>query len=254
MKLPQDNLTKLENVVSEFQQKKYSSKRQLLSLAGTLAHCAKLVKGGRTFSRRVINLAKVPVELSDIIRLPLWFQDDIKWWSRFAEIFNGKVPLMTNYMGNQVIIGTDSSLTGFGGTMGPECFLGVWNIMNHCKLGSIPQECIELPSSEWTDRNNINVIELWPVICAIRRWGTRLQNMRVLIRSDNSHVVTMINTGRSQNVQCMRWLRELFWMSFIFNIDITASYIRSKDNVIPDLLSRATVSGLLDRLRLNFCW
>lgn len=255
LRLPQDKLTKLCSIVTEFQHKKHATKHQLLSLAGTLAHCAKLVKGGRTFSRRVINLAKVPVEMSDIIRLPLWFHDDINWWSHFAAIFNGKVSLMSNYIGNELVIYTDSSLKGFGGTMGLECFLGSWNILDHYKLESVPRDCVELPSEEWTDRNNINVMELWPVLCAIRKlWGMGLRNTQVLIKSDNSQVVTMINTGRSRNCQCMRWLRELFWISFIFNIEISASYIRSKDNTTADLLSRATVPGILDCLRLIFFW
>lgn len=35
-----------------------ASKRQVQHLCGILAHCAKVVKGGRTFSQQVINLLK----------------------------------------------------------------------------------------------------------------------------------------------------------------------------------------------------
>ena len=36
----------------------------------------------------------------------------------------------------------------------------------------------------------------------------------------------------------MAWIRELFWLSFIFNFHIVSSYVRSEDNVVPDFLSR----------------
>ena len=60
--------------------------------------------------------------------------------------------------------------------------------------------------------------------------------MRVL--TDNTQVLSMVNTGRSSSVRCMFWIRELFWVSVIHNFDLVASHIGTDDNVIPDFLSR----------------
>ena len=56
---------------------------------------------------------------------------------------------------------------------------------------------------------NINVIKLQPMVCAVNRRG-------LLFCVDNKQVVTMISAGWSRNHYCMNWLRELFWLSFIF--------------------------------------
>ena len=56
-------------------------------------------------------------------------------------------------------------------------------------------------------------------------------------------VLAMINTGRSKNKLCMSWLRELFWVCFIHNIDLFATYIKSEDNVLADHLSRLPYKG-----------
>ena len=60
--------------------------------------------------------------------------------------------------------------------------------------------------------------------------------MRVL--TDNTQVLSMVNTGRSSSVRCMFWIRELFWVSVIHNFHLVASHIGTDDNVIPDFLSR----------------
>ena len=36
----------------------------------------------------------------------------------------------------------------------------------------------------------------------------------------------------------MSWLREIFWLCFIHNIEIYATYIKSEDNILADQLSR----------------
>ena len=46
------------------------------------------------------------------------------------------------------------------------------------------------------------------------------------------------NTGRSSSTSCMYWLRELFWLSFVYQFHCVSVHIKSVDNVIPDYLSR----------------
>ena len=57
----------------------------------------------------------------------------------------------------------------------------------------------------------------------------------------------MIKIGRSLNIQCMFWIRELFWLSFIYNFHLVASFIASEENVVPELLSRS-----MERRRREF--
>ena len=66
--------------------------------------------------------------------------------------------------------------------------------------------------------------------------------------TDNTQVMSALNSGRSINTTTMGWLRQLFWLAVVHNFDICSVYLPSKDNVICDGLSRlddaASVSSL----------
>ena len=94
-------------------------------------------------------------------------------------------------------------------------------------------------------KDNINVYELWPVVTGLKRWGEKYKNSRIHFITDNMQVLANINTGRSKNHLSMEWLREIFWLCFIYNIDIFATYIRSEDNVLADQLSRLPYKGYI---------
>ena len=53
LRLPADKLFKLLELLKFYINKRKASKKELESLAGVLAHCCKVIHGGRTFSRRV---------------------------------------------------------------------------------------------------------------------------------------------------------------------------------------------------------
>ena len=80
--------------------------------------------------------------------------------------------------------------------------------------------------------------ELYPVLVGLKRWSHRYKNTRIHAITDNMQVLAMLNTGRSKNKLCMSWLREIFWLCFIHNIEIYATYIKSEDNILADQLSR----------------
>ena len=105
---------------------------------------------------------------------------------------------------------------------------------------------------------NINVCELWPVVAALHSWAPSYRKSQVHIITDNMQVLAMINTGRSANKTCMYWLRELFWICFVNNIDLFATYIKSEDNVLADALSRAAYPGVTQKCidllqKFNMC-
>ena len=66
--------------------------------------------------------------------------------------------------------------------------------------------------------------------------------------TDNTQVLHMLNTGRSKNKSCMAWIREMFWIAVKRNFYFKSVYVRSKDNVICDALSRWGESDARKRL------
>ena len=56
LSLPEDKLLKMRAELLFFQGRTRATKRQIQRLCGVTAHCAKVVRGGRTFSRRIMDL------------------------------------------------------------------------------------------------------------------------------------------------------------------------------------------------------
>ena len=95
------------------------------------------------------------------------------------------------------------------------------------------------PRAECKGEAHINLKEMWAVVSAARRWSYPLEEpVCVVFVTDNTTVQAALSTGRCCNRQIMIWVKELFWLSVEFNFDIKSTYIRSKDNIICDALSR----------------
>lgn len=98
------------------------------------------------------------------------------------------------------------------------------------------------------DLQNINVLELWPVITGLCRWGELLSGHELNVVVDNMQVFYMVKTGRSVNYKCMEWLRRIFWICVTLDIDLCPVYIRSEDNVLADSLSRMLYSSTAKKM------
>ena len=64
-------------------------KRELLSLIGLLSHACKVVRAGRSFLRRLIDLSMIPKHIDHYVRLNAEATSDIEWWVRYVENWNG---------------------------------------------------------------------------------------------------------------------------------------------------------------------
>ena len=156
---------------------------------------------------------------------------DLRWWRRLCVIFNGS----SNIIGKDVStsITTDASSEGFGGWSEGDWFLGAWDN----SLGEVFGCHDHLVLSDHTlnsIRKNINVLEFYAVLVGLNRWGPHLKDSMIQVVTDNTQVMFMVNTGRSANKTCMSMLREIFWLCFIFNVELYAMYINTKDNQFAD--------------------
>lgn len=230
-RLPEEKLQKTSKVVQQLLHCSFCARKDLERATGLLAHCAVLVKGGRTFCRRLYSLLKATsgqkrVRLSDIYKM------DLRWWESFLRIFDGTCDIFQNMTPAHHVF-TDASGTGFGAWHLDQYLFGFWGDNNYSCPHLFPP-----PALDDISESNINVKELWPVVAAIKRWGHLWYNSQVLLHSDNTQVVTMVATGRSRNTQAMGLLREIFWCCAVLKIDLRASYISTNDNIRADNLSR----------------
>ena len=87
---------------------KSSKKREVESLLGLLQHTAKVVKPGRRFTRRIIQVMSSVQDGDHFIRLNADIRSDLYWWHEFLETWNGVGILPSNEM-ETISLYTDAS-------------------------------------------------------------------------------------------------------------------------------------------------
>lgn len=226
MTLPQDKLAELQTLVVEFRNKQRASKKQLQRLAGKLNWACRVIYGGRTFLRRILDTMNA-LTPSGKFRLDSSFRSDIAWWVDFLKIFNGTRMFLDNLP--TVDVATDACPIAAGGY-----FRDDWFYHN-----------FSLDTPEW-ETLHINHKETLAIVLAANRWGRLWSNQRVVIHSDNQAAVHIINKGTTANPTVMQALRALFWLSALYNFHITAVYLEGVNNTLADSISRLHESkGLL---------
>ena len=254
MSLPIRKLDKLHSELLFFEGKTRATKNQLQRLCGILAHCSKVVRGGRTFSRRIIDLLSGLPDGNPRITLSSEFKLDLDWWRCFSTTFNGVACVIQHNYGMGPTLHTDSSFSGYGLISGHMWYAGYFNSPD-MPLGT---ERLDYEHLHWQnyelDIMNINVLELFPILLAVRLMGHLWVNQHVVCFSDNTQVVSCINRGTSINPHCMSMLREIFWYSAMYNFHLTSRHVKGVDNYIPDLLSRIQSRGnIYDISNLPLC-
>ena len=243
LRLPEAKILKLNNHLDAFIAAERISKVDLESLGGLLSPCAHLVRGGRTFCRRLYNLYKeVCSKGLKSVKIPDGVRADLKWWKVFCRSFNG-VSQINNRDYHEPMV-SDASLKGFGVYLGRDWAAGSWDLGSGIKVESGCEHVSSPPiqDRDLVDFSNINVLELWPILVGLRRWSNLLKNSSLTVFTDNTQVMFMLIKGSSTNVTCMAWIKEIYWICVFNNIELKPKYISTDNNLIADTLSR-----------LNYC-
>ena len=110
LRLPEEKLARLRALITQWQHKKACTKRELLSLIGQLQHACKVVRPGRSFLRRMIDLSMRATEMHHFVRLNAAFRSDLHWWATFLVEWNG-VGIMSRdpRISHDAVIASDAS-------------------------------------------------------------------------------------------------------------------------------------------------
>ena len=190
MCLPHGKLERLQKEIRAWGGKKYCTKRELLSIIGQLQHACCVIKQGRSFLRRMIELSRGVRELHHRVRLNAGFRSDLQWWNCFLPLWNGSCPMARVAKSEpQVVLTTDAS--------------GSWGCGAFTSEGEWFQ--LELPQS-WQGVH-ITVKELLPVVLGTAVWGSQWRGSTVCCMCDNTAVVAIVNSGRSRIDRAMHLMR-----------------------------------------------
>lgn len=218
LRLPQEKLSKLRLMLTQWEGKRSCTRRELESLIGYLSHACKVIRPGRTFLRYLIALLKVAHRPYHHVRISKGCQADLKWWSVFAWRWNGVsfCPVERSPVASMV---SDAS--------------GSWGCAAVCR------ECwFQVQWTEGCKENHIAWKELLPIIIAAVLWGKQWRGMKLLAYCDNEAVVSMIHSRSSPDSRVMHLLRCLFFIEASYDFVLTACHIAGRSNYLADALSR----------------
>lgn len=219
LELPAQKLVEFHQVVRDMLARKRASLKQLQVLAGKLNWAAAVVRGGRIYLRRILEVMR-PLRASHHKALITDdMREDLIWWDTFLESFNGRT--WFHFTSQWVNVFVDASLKGGGMTWGSDwCYVN-WE-------SDVPELA----------ETHINVKEILAILMAVRRWAPVWSHASVTIHTDNITARAAINKGKARSRVAMAMVREIFWWATLFNFRIKAVHIPGCENVLADAISR----------------
>ncbi len=223
--LPPEKLSRLRAMIRDWESKRSCTKRELLSLIGYLQHACRVIRPGRSFLRRMINLSAGVRALHHKVRLNAGFRSDLKWWNCFLPVWNGTCPMSSVVRGKpKVVLTSDAS--------------GSWGCGAYTSMGGWFQ--LKFPDS-WLDVH-ITVKELLPIVLAVALWGHLWKGVTVSCKCDNMAVVAIVNSGKSKMDKAMHLMRCLSFFLAQWDVTLVCQHIPGVENNAADALSRDSLS------------
>ena len=227
LRLPEEKLTRIRSALRQWARRISCTRRELESLIGTLQHACRVIKPGRSFLRRMIDLLSIPKKPHHHVRLNAQFWADVGWWSAFAVQWNG-VAILPSQIHPSISVTSDAS--------------GVWG-------------CGAWSRSHWfqyqwpvgTSHHHIAFKELFAALLAAAVWGPSWRGLRVMWRCDNQAAVHAMTSRSCRDKSLMHLVRCMFYLEAQYHFDLHAVYLPGAVNTLADDLSRNRRSSFLQK-------
>ena len=155
-------------------------------------------------------------------KIPQQVRKDLGWWDRYLDTYNGCSMLWLKQNGRMdQVFATDACLTGIGGWCKGSYF--------HCK---IPED---MKNKETI---HIGHYEMMALMVGLKLWYGRIRGEKFAVGCDNMIVVSILNHGWTRDELMQNMLREITYILATNQAEMIVQYVKTSDNVIPDLLSR----------------
>ena len=232
LRLPTDKLQRLKTLLADWGDRKACARKELESLIGLLNHACKVVRAGRSFLRRMIDLLhSVPgcPFKPHPIHLNRGFRSDLAWWCLFVEKWNGIsfLPLPAHLP----VLHFASDASGSWGC-------GAWFV----------NEWFQVEWDREASTLQIMTKELIPVVLACAVWGAQWRDHRIVCHCDNQAVVAALGSRSCRDSHCMHLLRALVFVEVQHAFRLQPVYIQSAANDLADDLSRNKLSSFLSKV------
>ena len=219
---------KIQEVVS--QMPRWCSRRtctqvELQSLVGKLQFFSKVIRPGRIFTRRLIDLIYTVRRPTHHVTLTKHAKEDIHWWCELLHSWNQAsiIPATLRIYSTDIKLYTDAAKTiGFGAVLGNSWIQAAW-----------PTAWLEV---------DINFKELFAIVAAAFTWGHEWRGRRIVFITDNKPITQIWAAGTTPVPSLMSLIRKLFIFAASNNILFSFKHILGHFNTAADALSRSQVS------------
>ena len=179
-RLSEEKVKKLKVELEIFLHRKKCTKRELLSLVGSLSFACKVVSPGRPFLARLIKLSCTVKKMHHKVYLNKHAKEDITAWNNVLSTWNGEMFFLdvdtVQSPDLEFFIDAESS-SGYAAY-----YKGSWF--------AVPWQPHQMEYA-------MSTMELYPIVVASFVWGSHWANKRILVHCDNEGTVAIINKGYS---------------------------------------------------------
>ena len=209
--VPEDKLEEIKSLIRTWLSKPDATVLELQSLIGKLSYVCSCIRPGRLFMQRLLNVLRSHYSTSGSFQIPDELFDDLKWWSAFLNVYNG-VSLIPEpvWVSDPSDFSVDVCDSGCGGFY--------YGFYFHLKLT--------------VDLLDLHIItkELLSILIACNLWKDKLPCKCLIIYSDNTTVVSEVNTGRSVSPYRQKLLREIWYLSSLHHFELSIVHVPGVEN------------------------
>ena len=225
MEIPHDKASDITKLLLSWSSRKKCTKRELQSLIGKLSFICKVIRPGRLFLRRLIDLSTTVTRKHHHISLNKEAQADINWWIDNLSFLNRKsiIPDSMTITSDDLKLFTDASKTiGFGAFYNNSWIQAKW-----------PPHMQDI---------DIDYKELFAILAACMTWGHTWKGHRIIFFTDNEPITQIWETGTTKSPKLMSLIRKLYLLAAQCEFTISFKHIPGTLNPIADALSRFQVT------------
>lgn len=175
----------------------------------------------RRFANKYGETTRILCDLLQKNRAWHWGEAEQRAFERVKSLFLESVILHHHDPNSTYYLQTDSSGFAIGGELYQLDEQG-----DHHVIGFI-SKALRGPELKWTTSEQ----ELWAIIYALHKFETYLRGVHLIIRTDHQ-ALTFLKSWKMYSGRLTRWILYLNQFNF------TVEYVKGKENIGPDILSR----------------
>ena len=220
IEVPQEKLAETNALLKTWHDRRTCTKRQLKSLIGKLGHICKVVRPGRMFSRRLIDLSTTVKRMHHHITMNKEARADIKWWRNFLPHWTAisMIPPLRTIRSTDMRLFSDACDLGYGAIFGRQWIQDRWNSQQQ--------------------GHSVDYKELFAIVAATFTWGHQWAGQRIVFTTDNKPITTIWDKGTSPSPAIMSLIRPLYRFAAQVGFSVSFKHIFGKRNQAADALSR----------------